>query len=117
MAPEVRGFGGRINLAVHVDDRDGSLIGFHMIRSNETPAYLDLLSRWSDSLIGRNLFQPKPFADIQAVTGATISSEAIVSALQASGQRFAAEVLGRPVEPLAEQRAYRAKYQIGRAHV
>ena len=110
LAPEVRGFGGKINLAVHVDDRNGSLIGFHMTRSNETPAYLELLSRWSDTLIGRNLFQPEPFADIQAVTGATISSEAIVSALQASGQRFAAEVLGRPAEPLAEQQAHRATY-------
>jgi len=110
LAPKVRGFGGKINLAVHVDDRDGSLVGFHMIRSNETPVYLELLSRWNDSLIGRNLFQPEPFADIQAVTGATVSSEAIVSALQASGQRFAAEVLGRPVEPLAGQQPHRAKY-------
>jgi len=110
LAPEVRGFGGRINLAVYVDDRHGSLIGFHIIRSNETPAYLELLSGWSDSLIGRSLFQPEPFADVQAVTGATVSSEAIVSALQASGQRFAAEVLGRPVEPLGGQRAHRAKY-------
>ncbi len=110
LAPEVRGFGGRINLAVHVDDRDGRLIGFHMIRSNETPAYLELLSQWFDSLIGRNLFQSEPFADIQAVTGATVSSEAIISALQASGQRFAADVLSRPVEPLSEQRAHRAKY-------
>ena len=110
LAPEVRGFGGKINLAVHVDDHDGSLIGFHIIRSNETPAYLEFLSQWNDSLIGRNLFQSEPFADIHGVTGATVSSEAIVSALQASGQRFAAEVLGRPVEPLAEQRAHRAKY-------
>jgi len=110
VAPEVRGFGGKINLAVHVDDHDGSLLGFHMIRSNETPAYLELLSQWCDSLIGRNLFQSEPFADIHGVTGATVSSEAIISALQASGQRFAAEVLGRPVEPLAEQRAHRAKY-------
>ena len=110
LAPEVRGFGGKINLAVHVDDPNGSLIGFHIIRSNETPAYLELLSQWSDSLIGRSLFQSGPFADIQAVTGATVSSEAIVLALQASGQRFATEVLGRPVEPLTEQRTHRAKY-------
>jgi len=110
LAPEVRGFGGKINLAVYVDDPNGSLIGFHMIRSNETPVYLELLSQWSDSLIGRNLFQSEPFADIQAVTGATVSSEAIVSALQVSGQRFTAEVLVRPTEPLAEQRAHRAKY-------
>jgi spermidine synthase len=110
LAPEVRGFGGKINLAVYVDDPNGSLIGFHLIRSNETPAYLELLSKWNDTLIGHYLFRTKPFTDIQAVTGATVSSEAILSALQTSGQRFAAEVLGRPVKPLAEQRAHRAKY-------
>jgi len=110
LAPEVRGFGGRINLAVYADNRDGSILGFHIIRSNETPAYLELLSQWFDSLIGRNLFRPEPFAGIQAVTGATVSSEAIVSILETSGQRFAADVLGRPVGPIAVQQVHKAKY-------
>jgi hypothetical protein len=110
LAPEARGFGGKINLAVHVDDPNGKLIGFHIIRSNETPAYLELLSQWCESLIGRNLYQPEPFADIQAVTGATVSSEAILSALETSGQRFADEVLDRPVKPLAAHRMNLAKY-------
>ena len=110
MAPEVRGFGGRINLAVYADERDGNLIGFNLIRSNETPSYLELLGKWNDTLIGHHLFQSKSFADIQAVTGATISSNAILSALQTAGQRFAAEVLGRPIEAGAEQLAHRANY-------
>jgi MFS family permease len=110
LAPEVRGFGGKINLAVHVDDSKGKLIGFHMIRSNETPVYLELLSQWIESLIGRNLFLPEPFADIQAVTGATVSSEATLSALQTSGLRFTAEVLDRPAEQLAGQQVRPAKY-------
>jgi predicted membrane-bound spermidine synthase/Na+-translocating ferredoxin:NAD+ oxidoreductase RnfG subunit len=110
LAPEVRGFGGRINLAVYVDERDGSLVGFQLIRSNETPSYLELLSKWNDTLIGHHLFQSESFAGVQAVTGATISSEAVLSALQMSGQRFAAEVLGRPTGPGAEQLAHRANY-------
>ncbi|MBN2594092.1 MAG: 4Fe-4S binding protein [Sedimentisphaerales bacterium] len=110
LAPEVRGFGGKINLAVHVDDPNGRLIGFHIIRSNETPVYLELLADWCKSLIGRELYQPEPFAHIQAVTGATISSEAVLSALGTSGQRFAAEVLGKTTSPLAEQRVHLAKY-------
>jgi predicted membrane-bound spermidine synthase len=110
LAPEVRGFGGKINLALHVDDPNGRLIGFHIIRSNETPAYLELLSKWCDSLTGRELYQSEPFADVQAITGATVSSEAILSALGTSGQRFAAEVLGRTTEPLAEQQVHPAKY-------
>ena len=110
LAHEVRGFGGRINLAVYVDNSSGTLIGFHLIRSNETPSYLELLSKWNDTLIGHHLFQPQPFADIQAVTGATVSSEAILSALKISGQRFASEVLGRETEQFEEERVSQAKY-------
>jgi predicted membrane-bound spermidine synthase/Na+-translocating ferredoxin:NAD+ oxidoreductase RnfG subunit len=116
LAPQVRGFGGRINLAVYVDP-NGTLIDFHVISSNETPAYLDLLNRrdtndvtWLDRLKGRRLFQPEPFADVDAVTGATVSSEAILAAMQTSGHRFAIQVLGRSVETTATGRIYQAKY-------
>jgi len=113
LAPEVRGFGGKMNLAVYVDTA-GRLINFHIIRSNETPAYLDLLSQpdapravppgtndltWYDRLKGRKLFQLQPFADVHSVTGATVSSEAILSALQISAQTFASQALGRTLEP------------------
>ena len=92
-APDVRGFGGTMNLAVYVDTT-GRLINFHIIRSNETPEYLELLSRWRDLLRGRLLFQPKPFADVDAVTGATVSSKAILLALHKSAHSFAGWVLG-----------------------
>jgi predicted membrane-bound spermidine synthase/Na+-translocating ferredoxin:NAD+ oxidoreductase RnfG subunit len=110
LAPEVRGFGGSINLSVYTDEQDGKLIGFNLIRSNETPSYLELLNKWNGTLIGHHLFGTKPFLDVQAVTGATISSNAILSALQTSGQRFAAEVLGRQTGPEAEQLAHKANY-------
>jgi predicted membrane-bound spermidine synthase/Na+-translocating ferredoxin:NAD+ oxidoreductase RnfG subunit len=92
-APEVRGFGGRLNLAVHID-ASGKLIDFLIVRSNETPSYLDLLRGWLDSLKGKSLFARDPFAGVQAVTGATISSQAVLGALQTSGGRFAEEILG-----------------------
>jgi len=95
LAPQVRGFGGKMNLAIYVDTT-GRLINFHIIRSNETPAYLELLNQWRDSLNEHQLFQPRPFADVHAVTGATVSSEAVLSALQSSGHRFATQVLGHP---------------------
>ena len=98
-APEVRGFGGRLNLAVHID-ASGTLLDFLVVRSNETPSYLDLLRNWLGSLKGKSLFAREPFAGINAVTGATISSNAMLSALQTSGRRFAEEVVGGP--PSAE---------------
>jgi len=101
LAPEIRGFGGKMNLAIYLDDPNGALIKFHIIRSNETPAYLDMLSQpdannvtWRDLLKEHQLFQPEPFADVDAVTGATVSSKAILSALQTSGQKFATQILG-----------------------
>ena len=93
LAPEVRGFGGNINLAVYVDP-DGTLIDYHIIRTNETPVYFEMLGRWLKLLNGRRLFEPQPFADIDAVTGATVSSKAILSALETSGRRFATQILG-----------------------
>jgi hypothetical protein len=110
LAPEVRGFGGRLNLGIYVDDPNGSLIDFHILRSNETPAYLTLLDEWCGSLGGRRLLGPEPFAGVEAVTGATVSSEAIISALQTSGRRFAAQVLGRAVEAGPQQKRQRAEY-------
>jgi spermidine synthase len=109
LAPEVRGFGGKMNLAIYVSTA-GKLINFHIIRSNETPAYLKLLNQWRDTLNEYQLFRPEPFADIDAVSGATVSSEAILSALRTSGQRFTAQVLGQALEPGAEGKAYQANY-------
>ncbi|MBA7619649.1 Polyamine aminopropyltransferase [subsurface metagenome] len=116
LAPDVRGFGGKINLAIYMDIA-GKLINFHIIRSNETPPYLDLLSRpdtnnvtWRDRLNGRQLFGSEPFADVDAVTGATVSCEAILSALETSGRRFATQILGRSLEPGPKGRVHRASY-------
>jgi len=120
LAPEIRGFGGKMNLAIYVG-AGGKLINFHIIRSNETPVYLDLLNQqeaprgahpgtndltWYEQLTGRRLFQLKPFADVHSVTGATVSSEAILSALETSGQRFASKVLGQPFEPKLKEKAH-----------
>ena len=120
LAPEIRGFGGKMNLAIYVDDA-GKLINFHIIRSNETPVYLDLLSQrdaprgvppgtndlaWYERLTGRRLFQLQPFEDIHAVSGATVSSDAILSALETSGQRFASQALGHTLEPELREKAH-----------
>lgn len=93
-APQVSGFGGKINLAVYVDTA-GKLINFNIIRSNETPAYLALLGKWYGRLSGHQIFQAGSFADVHAVTGATVSSKAVLSALQESGQKFASQELAR----------------------
>ena len=94
LANEVRGFGGKINLAIHVD-MTGKLLGFNIISSNETPGYLGMLDEWLKTIKNYNLFEEGVSPDVHTVTGATVSSKAIVSALQISGGRFANEILGR----------------------
>jgi len=100
LAPQVTGFGGKINLAVYIGPA-GKLINFHIVRSNETPSYLELLSRWLPTLNSRRLFQPEPFADVHAVTGATVSSKAVLAALQTSTREFAEHVLGQTLRTAA----------------
>lgn len=90
-APQIRGFGGKINLAIF-SDPNGKLVNFQILRSNETPSYLDMLNSWFGSLKGRDIFGEKPFAEIDTVTGATISSKAILDAIAESGRVFAGQV-------------------------
>jgi len=109
LAADVRGFGGKINLAIHVETT-GKLIDFHIVRSNETPAYIKFLSQWRELLRGQELFQPEPFVDVDTVTGATVSSRAILSALEKSGNRFAGQILGFTMKPEVKQKTYWASY-------
>jgi len=91
-APEIRGFGGKINLAIYIDTAF-DLIDFQLVRSNETPSYLKLLDDWREGLKGRSLLGPEPFAEIDTVSGATVSSQAILLALRDSANTFARDVL------------------------
>ncbi len=109
LAPEIRGFGGKINLVVYVDT-NGRLIDFLIISSNETPSYLELLTQWRDSLKEHLLFDSESFTDVDTVTGATISSNAILSALKTSGDRFAGEILGKSLQKQGQEKMKWAKY-------
>jgi spermidine synthase len=109
LAPEVYGFGGKINLAVYIDTT-GKLINFHMLRSNETPSYLEMLTDWRQKLNGRQLFQVRPFDGVDSVTGATVSSKAIVSAIELSSKKFASEVLSQTIPIVAEKKPFPPAY-------
>ena len=93
----VSGYGGPIDLAVYVD-RDGTLHDLRVIRSHETPAYLESLEGWLTDLQGRNVFKTAPFEDVDAVSGATMTSEAVLRTLAQSGRGFATTALGLDVQ-------------------
>ncbi|MGA2916244.1 MAG: 4Fe-4S binding protein [Sedimentisphaerales bacterium] len=96
LAPEVQGFGGKINLAVYTDTT-GKLINFQIIRSNETPSYLAMLTDWFGKLKGHQLFRSGALSDVDTTTGATISATAIVSAIETASKKFADEAISKNV--------------------
>ena len=97
----IPGYGGPISLAIYAD-RDGILRDYRILRSNETPAYMALIEARRNRLIGRRIFEPDPFKEVELVTGATITWDAMTRIFETCGRGFAAEVLGRgSVEPAA----------------
>ncbi|MBI2437847.1 MAG: 4Fe-4S binding protein [Lentisphaerae bacterium] len=97
----ILGYGGPITLAVR-SSPDGRIEGFRIIESNETPAYLDALAAWFQKLVGKKLFGRATLEGIDAVTGATMTSAAIIKILRKSGQSFARQALNLDI---AEQEA------------
>jgi len=109
LAEKIRGFGGKINLAVYVDTA-GNLLGFNIISSNETPSYLVMLNDWMDTLAGHNLFEAGSFSGVDSVSGATVSSDAVLSALEVAGKNFAGQILGYKAQALPVKKTGVEKY-------
>jgi spermidine synthase len=92
VAADVRGYAGPINLLVAVDEA-GILRGVRYVESDETPAYIADIDKWLATLSGRdisNISNPLTLDEIDALSGATISSRAALDsinrAVQAGGQ-------------------------------
>ena len=96
----VTGYGGPVVMAVYVA-RDGSLRDLRIVRSRETPAYVESLSGWLKGLPGHNVFRADGLEGVDAVTGATITSEAILGSLGQAGPKFALAALGIEAEAAA----------------
>ena len=101
-SPAISGYGGRIDLGVHLGD-DGTLRSFEIVRSRETPKYIEFIRPWCSRLNGRNVFS-NDLSQVDTVTGATLSTRAIREILDASGKAVAAEVYGRRIEAKPETR-------------
>jgi electron transport complex protein RnfG len=86
---ETKGYGGTIQLLVAVDD-NGKVIAYSTIKANETPGLGDKATKspFMDQFAGKssaNLVvtkDPSDKNDIQAMTGATISSRAFTKAVK-----------------------------------
>ncbi|NQT91891.1 MAG: 4Fe-4S binding protein, partial [Lentisphaerae bacterium] len=93
LSGDIHGYGGPIVMAVMLTP-DGAMLDFRVIRSTETPSYLDMLGNWMNALKGKTLSGEDGIDKIEAVTGATVTCDAVVRTLQRAGNRFSRDVLG-----------------------
>lgn len=91
-APRVYGYGGPLRLLVYTE-QDGSLRDYDLLQHSETPAYLEMAQGGKLQLLNRNLFALAPFKDVDAVSGATVTSEALMRVLEQAGRGFAVNAL------------------------
>jgi Na+-translocating ferredoxin:NAD+ oxidoreductase RnfG subunit len=100
LASGVSGYGGPIVMAVYVS-REGTLRDLRITQSRETPAYVESADDWLRQLLGRNVFRSAGLEGVDGVSGATMTSQAIVRSLQRAGPKFASAALGIKAETAA----------------
>ena len=102
--PAVAGYGGRMVLVVRVTP-EGHVLDLRVIESRETPAYLARVRPWLKTLAGSDVGR-EDWLKADGVSGATITSEAVLQNLHSAGPQFAATVLksAGPSVPPAPQR-------------
>jgi predicted membrane-bound spermidine synthase len=93
-AGDVKGYGGPINLLLSVNNQ-GLIQGLSMVESRETPSYIKGIDRWLEQFKGLSVRDPLE-EEIDAMTGATITSRAISRIVAKTGQRIAEPLLGFP---------------------
>ncbi len=86
LAPGIRGYGGPIELEIGVD-ATGSLRHLRVVANRETPAFFRKLAPWLPKLLGRQAATVAP-GKVDAVSGATVSSTAILAIVQQATDAF-----------------------------
>ena len=90
---EVRGHGGPINLLLAVDET-ARLRGVRLVESHETPAYLEGLDAWLDGLAGADLTLPLDLEHYDALSGATVTSRAVLETVSRAAAAAARAAFG-----------------------
>jgi len=91
-APDIFGYNDAITVLMYTDT-DGIHKDFRIEHECETPEYLANVMKSKHIFLNKNLFKLSPEDELEMVTGATISSNAISKTIRTSGNIFAAEIL------------------------
>jgi NosR/NirI family transcriptional regulator, nitrous oxide reductase regulator len=100
LAPAVKGYVDEINALVVVD-KQGTIRAVRVLAYRETPAYMRKLfaAHFFERFIGKNVTGP---IEIDAVTGASVSSRALRDDVLAAARQVASRVYGLPAPGPAE---------------
>jgi len=98
LAEEVKGFSGPINILFAMDE-EGRILSFRIISHQETPYYFRLIkgSGFFEKIVGRPYTELK---DIKVVSGASVSSKAILDSLDSSAQLAGEKIFGKAREAI-----------------
>ncbi len=103
LAPGVRGYGGPLDILIVVD-AEGNFDQLILLRHHETPSYVSGVKDFLASFAGRSPAAPLvPGEDVDAITRATVSSDAVAAAARLTGRKILNAALGRSV-PLNEKK-------------
>jgi len=92
LAPNIRGYNGDMSLLVGVS-HDGTITGVLVLEHNETPSYVRNLTQWVNTFRGRHVTDSLEMGrDLDAMTGATVSSRAIIDMVRISSRTVAGRV-------------------------
>ncbi|MBF0360248.1 MAG: FMN-binding protein [Oligoflexia bacterium] len=84
----ISGYGGPINLLLEIDSQ-GTLLSYKVLEHNESDNYFSKALEWFNSLIGKKILSVdiNTVQNIDAITGATISSKALLATAQITAQK------------------------------
>lgn len=96
---EASGYGGPIEMLVAVDP-DGEILGSTIVAQRESPGFFRLVekSELVESYAGLSITDPLQLGeDLDAVSGATVSSEGVAKSVRTAVQQIAADGLNSPL--------------------
>lgn len=108
VAPAVKGYGGPINVVVSVG-KDGHIrkVGIHS--HHETPSYVRGIGRFLKAFEGldaRKTVEVKDPEAVDAMTGATVTRDAVLLAVDQTRAALAAQVLGLEIDAASKGKAW-----------
>jgi len=92
VAPQVKGYGGSIRIMAGMDTQ-GTLTGIRVLSHSETASYTGDLTIFAEQFASKNISDPLELgSDIDAITGATMTSQAMTEAVRKSARKIAQSV-------------------------